>query len=58
MRKNSFFLLRGEIPATRRLVRLVPIEIAVLLIVSLEVIKRLRIQDVFFLVKSVFREDM
>ena len=56
MRKNSFFFLRGEVPATRRLVRLVHIGIAVLFVVSLEVIKRLRVQDVFFLIKSVFRE--
>ena len=55
MRKNGFFFLRGEIPATRRL-RVVPIEIAVLLVVPLEVIKRLRVQEVFFLIKSVFRE--
>ena len=55
MRKNSFFFLRGEIPAPRRL-RIVLIEIAVLLVVPLEVIKRLRVQEVFFLIKSVFRE--
>ena len=56
MRKSSFFFLRGENPATHRLVRVVPIEIAVLLIGTLEVIKRLRVQEVFFLIKSVFRE--
>ena len=56
MRKNGFFFLRGEIPASRRLVRVVPIEIAVLLVGTLEVIKRLRVQEVFFLIKSVFRE--
>ena len=55
MRKNGFFFLRGELPATRRL-RVVPIEITVLLVGTLEVIKRLRVQEVFFLIKSVFRE--
>ena len=55
MRKNSFFFLRGEIPAPRRL-RIVLLEIAVLLIGTLEVIKRLGVQEVFFLIKSVFRE--
>ena len=55
MGKNSFFFLRGEIPAPRRL-RIVLLEIAVLLIGTLEVIKRLGVQEVFFLIKSVFRE--
>ena len=55
MGKNSFFFLRGEIPAPRRL-RIVLLEIAVLLIGTLEVIKRLSVQEVFFLIKSVFRE--